>query len=107
MMSGDLIKEARKRAGMTQAQLGMRLARSQSAIARWERGDSEPSLETLREIIRGCGLDLMFFMSRLDESNATVIDEHLRMTPRQRFTDLMTRVRFHEQREPGQVARGA
>ena len=99
MVSGDLIKEARLRAGLTQAELGARLGKSQSVIARWERDDVSPSLETLREVVRACGLELTFFMSKLDDSNVTIIDQHLRMTPAERFADLMARVRFHERRE--------
>jgi hypothetical protein len=99
MVTGDLIKEARLRAGLTQAELGARLGKAQSVIARWERDDVSPSLETLRDIVRACGLELTFFMSKFDDSNVTIIDEHLRMTPSQRFADLMARVQFTEQRE--------
>jgi len=102
MVSGDLIKEARLRAGLTQSELGRRLDKAQSVIARWERNDVAPSLETLRDVVRACGLELTFSMSRFDDSNVTIIDEHLRMTPAERFTDLMTRVSFYdrwEQRE--------
>lgn len=99
MVSGDLIKEARLRAGLTQTELGARLGKAQSVIARWERNDASPSLETLRGVVRACGFDLTFFMSKFDDSNVTIIDHHLRMTPEQRFADLMARVRFHEQRE--------
>lgn len=97
MMSGDLIREARLRAGLTQAELGQKIGKPQSVIARWERGDVTPSLETLRHAIRGCGLELSFHISRLDESSVTVIDEHLRMTPAQRLADLLERVRFHDE----------
>jgi transcriptional regulator with XRE-family HTH domain len=99
MMTGDLIKEARRRAGLTQVQLATRLGKTQSVIARWEHGDALPSLETVREIIRACGLELTFFLSKFDDSNVTIIDDHLRMTPAQRFADLMARVKFHDQRE--------
>jgi transcriptional regulator with XRE-family HTH domain len=99
MVTGDLIKEARLRAGMTQVELAARLGKAQSAIARWERDEVSPSLETTRDIIRACGLELTFFISRFDDSNVTIIDEHLRMTPAQRFVDLMARVNFHDQRE--------
>jgi transcriptional regulator with XRE-family HTH domain len=99
VISGDLIKEARNRAGLTQVELADRLDKSQSAIARWERDDVKPSLETLRSIIRACGFDLSFFMSRADDSNATIIDEHLRMTTEERFADMMTRIRSFEQRQ--------
>jgi len=99
MISGDLIKEARLRADLTQTELGARLGKAQSVIARWERDDVSPSLETLRDVVRACGLDLTFFMSKFDESNVTIIDQHLRMTPAERFADLMARVRFHDRRE--------
>jgi transcriptional regulator with XRE-family HTH domain len=85
MISGDLIREARLRAGLTQAELGERIGRPQSVIARWERGAVTPSLETLREAIRGCGLDISFSLAKLDESTPMVIDEHLKMTPAERF----------------------
>lgn len=98
VISGDLIKEARLRAGLTQAELGARLEKAQSVIARWERDDVAPSLETVREVVRACGLELTFFMSKFDDSNVTIIDQHLRMTPAERFTDLMARVRFHDRR---------
>jgi transcriptional regulator with XRE-family HTH domain len=97
MVSGDLIRESRLRAGLTQAELGQKIGKPQSVIARWERGDVTPSLETLRHAIRGCGLELSFHISRLDESSATVIDEHLKMTPAQRLADLLERVRFHDE----------
>jgi len=97
MVSSDLIREARLRAGLTQSELGSKIGKPQSVIARWERGDVVPSFETLRQVIRGCDLELHFHLSRFDDSNATVIDEHLKMTPAQRFADLLTRVRFHDQ----------
>ena len=97
MISGDLIREARLRAGLTQAELGTRIGKPQSVIARWERGDAIPSLEVLRKVINGCGLELSFHLSRLDQSSAVVIDEHLRMTPAQRLSDLLVRVGFDDQ----------
>ena len=99
MVTGDLIKEARLRTGLTQAELGARMGKAQSVIARWERDDVSPSLEPVRDIVRACGLELTFFMSKFDDSNVTIIDQHLRMTPAERFADLMARVRFHERRE--------
>jgi len=107
MLSSDLIREARLRAGLTQAELGERLGKPQSVIARWERGAVDPSFEMLREVVRACGLDLTVHMSKFDDSNVTIIDQHLRMTPAERFADLLERVRFHEQLEHRrQAARG-
>ena len=84
MLSADLLKEARLRAGITQAELGRRVKRSQSQIARWERGDVKPSLETLRELIRACGLELTLGMANYDESYVPDILDNLRVTPAER-----------------------
>jgi transcriptional regulator with XRE-family HTH domain len=81
MISADLLKEARLRAGITQAELGRRVKRSQSQVARWERGDVKPSLETLRELIRACGLELTFGMANYDDSYVPDILDNLKRTP--------------------------
>jgi transcriptional regulator with XRE-family HTH domain len=99
MISGDLIKEARLRAGITQVELGLLTGNAQSVIARWERNEVSPSLETVREVIRACGLELTFFMSKFDDSNTAIIDDNLRMTVSERFESLMERVRFQDRRE--------
>jgi transcriptional regulator with XRE-family HTH domain len=84
MLSADLLKEARLRVGITQAELGRRVKRSQSQVARWERGDVKPSLETLRELIRACGLELTFGMANYDESYIPDIVDNLKLTPAER-----------------------
>ena len=84
MISADLLKEARLRAGITQAELGRRVNRSQSQIARWERGDVKPSLETLVELIRACGLELWWRMANYDDSYVPDILDNLRATPAER-----------------------
>jgi transcriptional regulator with XRE-family HTH domain len=85
MISADLLKEARLRAGITQAELGRRVKRSQSQIARWERGDAKPSLETLRELIRACGLELGFELANYDDSYLPDIADNLRASPSERI----------------------
>ncbi|MDQ3823161.1 MAG: helix-turn-helix domain-containing protein [Actinomycetota bacterium] len=84
MISGDLLREARLRTGLTQAELGRRVGRAQSQIARWERGDVKPSLETLRELLRACGLDLWFRLVNHDDSYLPYIDERLALPPDER-----------------------
>jgi transcriptional regulator with XRE-family HTH domain len=96
VVTGDLIKEARLRAGLTQVELGRRLDKPQSVIARWARDEVAPSLETVRGIVRACGLELTFSLSRFDDSNFTIIDDNLRMTPEQRFAVLMERIDFQD-----------
>ena len=84
-VSGALIREARRRAGLSQAALGRRLGKPQSVIARWERGRATPSLDTLLEVIRACGLELEYRLVPRDASNLSLIEQHLRMTPAERL----------------------
>ena len=104
MVSSDLIKEARLRAGLTQAELGRRLGKSQSEIARWERAAVVPSLETLGSVIGACGLDVSVRLVIADDSDNSLIDQTLAMTPRQRFELAMRRARFRERRARALVA---
>lgn len=68
-------------------------------IARWEAGAVTPSFETVRRVVRACGLEVSISVTKLDDSNVAIIDDHLRMTPAQRFAELMARTKFRERRE--------
>jgi transcriptional regulator with XRE-family HTH domain len=87
MISGDLLREARRRAGLSQAELARRAGKPTSVIGRWERGEVKPSLETLREVIRAAGLELGFRLSNADESDhdLALIRRSLARTPAERF----------------------
>ena len=50
MSTGEKIKIARKKAGLTQRELGEKLGVSQSAVGQFERDRSNPKLETLEKI---------------------------------------------------------
>ena len=52
MTSGTLIREARLRAGLSQAELSERSGKDRAPIARWETDVVQPSLETLRDLIQ-------------------------------------------------------
>jgi len=93
MSSGDLLRTARLRAGLTQDELGQAVGRSQSAIARWESGGVQPSLETLRELIRACRLELTFGLANYDDSYDPYINGLLDMTPAERVRDAIARER--------------
>lgn len=53
---GERIKDARLRAGMTQAALGRRCGVSRAAIAQWENGTTQPSLAHLRRASDALGV---------------------------------------------------
>lgn len=85
MYGGELVKEARKRAGLTQAELAERLATTQAQIARWEAGKTSPSFRRVVEAIRACGLDLSVRLATFDDQHELLIDHNLRRTPAERL----------------------
>lgn len=91
MISGDLLREARLRAGLTQSELARRAGTSQSAIARWESGAVQPSFERLRELIRACGFELTYGLANYDDSYDEWIERYLRLTPEERVEQAIDR----------------
>jgi transcriptional regulator with XRE-family HTH domain len=79
MTSGQLIRMARTRAGMTQQQLADRLERPITQINRWERDGNEPGLSTLLRIIKACGFELSLTLERY-EPNQTLEAELARLS---------------------------
>ncbi|MGH3563796.1 MAG: helix-turn-helix transcriptional regulator [Mycobacterium sp.] len=66
---GDLIREARRRAGLTQAELADRAGTVQPSIARWESGRTAISLDDVLRLVRLCGLDLEVALVACDDSD--------------------------------------
>lgn len=97
MRGGLLIREARRRGGLTQAELAERLCTKQPVIARWETGRAEPSFHNVVAAIHACGLDFVPQLVPRDESEDRMIDFHLRMSPRQRVAALEELVRIGRQ----------
>src|SRR5437879_2968109 len=58
MTVGELIRDARARAKLSQVALARRAKTSQPAIARYESGTASPSLGTLDRILAACGRSL-------------------------------------------------
>jgi transcriptional regulator with XRE-family HTH domain len=88
MQGGELIREARKRAGLTQVELAERLGTTQPQIARWENGKTSPSFRAVVEAIRACGLDLDARIVTADLEHRVLIDDALRHTPSERMDHL-------------------
>ena len=96
MRGGSLIKEARRRAGIPQGELASRLSVPQSTVARWETDRIEPSFENVARAIRACDLDLSLQLTPVDHELRALVDEHLRMTPAERFAQNSHLVNFVE-----------
>ena len=56
---GQLLREARRRHGVSQKRLAIRAGTTQSAISRIEGDHVSPSVETLRELLHLLGEDLV------------------------------------------------
>lgn len=59
MTSGEVLRDARRRHGISQKRLATRASTTQSAISRIERDRVSPSVETLRELLFLLGEDLV------------------------------------------------
>jgi len=93
-MGTDLIREARRRAGLTQAQLAELAGTTQSAIARLESGRTSPSFDTVRRMMRLCGFNLLVALDPYDDSDLAQAQALLRRSPDGRVDQLEAGLRF-------------
>ena len=101
-----MIREARRRAGITQAELARRVGTTQSAVARVERSRSDPSFERVRELVAACGLDLRWALEIPDDSTWSVALANLALDVDARVRQNERAVRFaHAGREALRRAR--
>ncbi|MGH7488612.1 MAG: helix-turn-helix domain-containing protein [bacterium] len=97
---GQLLREARRRHGVSQKRLAIRAGTTQSAISRIEQDRLSPSVETLRELLRLIGEDLELETRPRDWGvDVTLNQKNLEFTPDQRvarglaFADTVREVR--------------
>ncbi len=65
---GERITEARKKFGISQAQLAERLFISAQAVGKWERGESMPDIITFNRLAEILGVDLNYFSKDLQHT---------------------------------------
>lgn len=100
MTGADLVREARKRAGLTQRELADRAGTTQSAIARLESGRTSPSFDTVLRLVRVCGYRLDVALDPYDDSDVAQAEALLRLTVDERVERLIAVVgRLHELRQ--------
>ncbi len=68
-MGNDLVREARRRVGLTQAQLADLAGTTQSSIARLESGTTSPSFDDVIRYLRLMGLDLDFMLVEREQQD--------------------------------------
>jgi transcriptional regulator with XRE-family HTH domain len=89
--AASLLKDARRRASITQAELARRLGVSQAAVAKLESSRANPTVDTLDQALWATGhrltLDAPLRSAGVDES---LVRRHLELTPAERIRGLET-----------------
>jgi transcriptional regulator with XRE-family HTH domain len=90
MSPSVLLREARRKAGLTQAELAERAGVTQPVIARLERGGGNPTFETLERVLHAAGhrLELRAVEQGLVTVNETLIRQQLALSPAERIRSL-------------------
>ena len=69
MTIGELIRDARKKKGLTQKELGERLEVSDVSIAQWENGIRNPRFETRQKLAKALDIDIVELMSETEKQD--------------------------------------
>jgi transcriptional regulator with XRE-family HTH domain len=88
----DLIREARLRAGLTQAELSFRSGTQRSVIARWEQGAVSPTFDNMLEVIEACGFELPLILVPRDASVDEQLKKNRMLSPERRAQRLLARL---------------
>lgn len=84
-MGNDFVREARKRAGLSQRQLADKAGTSQSAIARLESGRTRPAFDDVLRLVRLCGMDLDIMLVERDDADWWQAQQLRMLTPDERM----------------------
>lgn len=84
-IGNDLVREARKRAGLTQQEVAALAGTTQSALARLESGRTAPSFDQVLRLVRLCGLDLDIMLVDRDDSDLTQAQRLAKLTAEERW----------------------
>lgn len=85
MDAGQIVRESRRRAGLTQRRLAELAGVSQPLLARIESGIVQPTFDRLVALVRACGLDLDIRVVPLDEDAWTMVERGAAATPDDRL----------------------
>ena len=96
MTGGEVIRRARRMAGLTQAELAQRLETTRSVLSRWENSQVEPGFTAVVRAVEACGLTLVNVLREpeVDPHDVSLLDTTLALTVDERFQRLMDFVRF-------------
>ena len=90
----SIVREARRRAGLTQAALAKKAGVPKSTVGRIESGARTPSVELVERLVRAAGLEVTVSLSEPDPGTDSMFERTLRRTPAQRLADATRATRF-------------
>jgi transcriptional regulator with XRE-family HTH domain len=96
---GPLIRDARRSAGLSQAELARRIETTQSAVARLESPRSNPHFQTLRRALAATGnsMEISLAPTGYPAVDETLIVSNLRRSPADRLRYFIAA--YHDLRE--------
>ena len=93
----SVVRAARARAGLTQAELARRTGTSQAAISALERGVEQPTVDRLERILRATGRQLgveSIAPAGVEADDLALLRHNLTLTPEQRLRQVTNRMRL-------------
>jgi transcriptional regulator with XRE-family HTH domain len=87
---GPLLRDMRRRHGLSQSRLARRARTTQAVVSRIERGEASPTLDTLRRLLAAMGweLDLELRRSPWQDHDPDALREFGTRTPDQRLAGI-------------------
>ncbi|HVT38834.1 MAG TPA: helix-turn-helix transcriptional regulator [Gemmatimonadaceae bacterium] len=95
--AADLLGLARIRSGLSQRELARRAKTAQSVVARIEKGQTIPSLDTLDRLVAAAGFELRHELSPKPVFHSHMLDDCariLRLSPAERLREVRNVSRF-------------
>lgn len=89
-----MIRQSRRRAGISQRELARRLGTKQSVVARWESRATSPTLESVSSAASACGFAVEWRLTPIDPDLERVLTEQLRRTPAERVASAVNLARL-------------
>ena len=94
MSISNIVREARRRSGLSQAELAERAGVPKSTVGRIESGARVPSTEMVERLVRAAGWNVSVSLSEPDPGTDSMLEQTLRRSPAERLADATRVARF-------------